>query len=317
MEYKNKIDHPVRSLDEVYELAAEQVRKYGPYRIAVAASETIMTLGPLSLGRERELIEPILVGSQKRIYESLEKLNVSPKGWQIINEKDHHRATKKAASMVTNGLADILMRGRLLARDFFKVLLDPQLKLREKGDMWNNVVVLDVEGVDRLLFLTDCAVVVNTDLPGRLKLIKNALDFALLLGITEPKVALLAAVESVTPGMPVSLEEAVIAKMAERGQFPQGVEIDGPLSLDLALSPKSVAKKKIKSPVAGKADILVVNDISIGNVLFKAMITLCGAHSASTIVGAPFPIILTSRSEDPENSLYSFALAILMAGAKE
>ncbi len=117
--------------------------------------------------------------------------------------------------------------------------------------------------------------------------------------------------------MPVSLEEAVIAKMSERGQFPKGVEIDGPLSLDLSLSPNSVAKKKIKSPVAGKADILIVNDISIGNVLFKSMITMCGAKSASTIVGAPFPIILTSRSESPENVLYSFALTILMAGPKE
>ncbi len=190
MDFHFKADHQIRSLDEVYEIATEYARKYGPYRVAVAAGETIMSLGPLSLGRERELIEPILVGKQKKIFESLEKLNVSPKGWQIVNEKDHIRATEKAANMVTGGLADILMRGRLLARDFFHVLLDPQMNLRSKGDMWNNIVVLDVETVDRLLFLTDCALVVNTDLPGRLKLIKNALDFSSLLGITEPKVAL-------------------------------------------------------------------------------------------------------------------------------
>ncbi|MDP8229208.1 MAG: phosphate acyltransferase [Candidatus Electryoneaceae bacterium] len=311
------IDHPVRSLDEIYELAVERTKKYGPYRVAVAAVETIMSLGGLKLGREHELIEPILIGDQKKIFQSMEKLEISPKGWQIIAEKDHHRATKKAAGMVSSGLADILMRGKLLARDFFHVLLAPEMELRRKGDMWNNIAVLDIEGIDRLLFLSDCALVSDTDLPGRLKLIQNAFEFAMFLGVKEPKVALLAAVEAVTPGMPVSLEEAVIAKMSERGQFPPGIEIDGPLSLDLSLIMESVKKKKIKSPVAGRADVLVVNNLSIGNILFKSMITLCGARSASVIVGAPIPIILTSRSESPENSLFSFALTILMSGPKD
>ena len=113
------------------------------------------------------------------------------------------------------------------------------------------------------------------------------------------------------------MEEAVIAKMCERGQFPKGIQVDGPLSLDLAINPESVKKKKLESKVAGMADILVVNNLGIGNLLFKSLITLCGGNSASVIVGLPFPVILTSRSESPENMLYSLALAILMAGPKE
>lgn len=316
MNWDMKIDQPIRSLDKVLELAQDLTSKHGPYRVAVAAGETVMSIGGLNLGREKDLVEPILVGNQRRIYETFEKLSISPKGWQIIAEKDYHIATFKATQMVTSGLADVLMRGRLSAHDFFRALFDPKLNLLIKGELWSNIVVLDIESIDRLLLVTDCALIIDIDLQGKIKLINNAIDLANFLGITEPKVALLAAVESITPGMPVSLEEAVIAKMSERGQFPKGVSVDGPLSLDLSLIPESVKKKKMVSPVAGKADILVVNNIQIGNALFKSMITMCGAQSASTIVGAPFPIVLTSRSESPENMQKSLALSILMAGPK-
>jgi len=167
-----------------------------------------------------------------------------------------------------------------------------------------------------LILITDCALAVDLDLQGRLRLIQNATDFAGFLGVVEPKISLLAAVETVTPGMPVSLEEAVIAKMSERGQFTPGVIVDGPLSLDLSLSREAVAKKKMKSAVAGEADVLVVDSIYVGNLLFKSLITLCEAESASVITGASIPIIITSRSEIAANILNSFAVAMMMAGDK-
>ncbi len=317
MGWKYKTDKQIRSLDEICDKAQKLVDQYGPYKIAVAAGEDIMGLGGLALGKEKGLVEPILVGHDGHIRKSFYELGLKTEGWQIIREKDFTQATKIAANHVKNGESDILMRGKLLAREFLTALLDKDLKLKKPGKLWTNVVVTKIEKLDRLLLVSDCAVIVNADLPKRLLHIQSVIEFAYFLGISEPKVALLAAVESVSPGMPVSLEEAVIAKMCERGQFPKGIQVDGPLSLDLAINPESVKKKKIASSVAGKADILIVNNLGIGNLLFKSLITLCGGNSASTIIGLPFPVVLTSRSESPQNILYSLALSILMAGPKE
>jgi len=316
LKWKYQVKEPIRKLDQIYQAASGLARENGPYRIALAVGQDLLCLSGLALGRERGLIEPILVGHQRLITEALEKLNLRHQDWMIYAEKDHHLAAQKAAKLVTSGMADILMRGRLLARDFFRALLAPEMELRKPDDFWSNIIAFEVDELDRLIFLTDCALVAHSDLPQRLRLIQNAIEFAALLGIKEPKIALLAAVESVTPGMPVSLEEAAIAKMSERGQFQKGVLIDGPLSLDLSISEESVKKKGIDSSVAGKADILVVNNIHIGNTLFKSLVTLCGAKSASTVMGPSFPVIITSRSESPENILYSLSLAIMMIGAK-
>ena len=317
MKWKYKVDKKFTSLDEVYAVAEELAHENGPYRVAVAGGSDLIILDGLNLGRERGLVEPILVGHQKYIHESLDKLGFQRRDWMIYSEKESHNMAQKAAQLVTSGMADILMRGKLLAREFFQALLDPKLKLRGYGAFWSNIVVFELENKDNLLFLSDPALVTHSDIQGRLKIIENVTELAAFLGNKEPKVALLAAVESVTPGMPVSLEEAAISKMSERGQFPSGIEVDGPLSLDLAVNPESVKKKGLKSPFAGKADILVVNNIHIGNVLFKSLVTLCGAKSASTIVGPDFPIVLTSRIEKPENILYSLALSIMMVGQKE
>lgn len=316
MNCKYKADHQIRSLDEILDIATDLVEKHGPYKVAVAAGEDIMGLGGLTLGKENGLVDPILIGHSRRIHESFEKLGRSPSEWTIINEKDEIEATKIAAQMVVNQEADILMRGKLLAYDFLKTLLSKDLNIRKPGDLWTNIVVAKVDMLDRLLLITDPAVIVSADIPKRLHHIRIAIEQANFLGITHPKIALLAAVETVSPQMPVSMEEAIIAMMGERGQLPSCATVDGPLSLDLSINPEAVQKKKIKSEVAGKADILVVNNLGIGNVLFKSLITLCGGHSASTIVGLPFPTVLTSRSESPKNIQYSLSLSIMEAGPK-
>ncbi|MBM3328984.1 MAG: phosphate butyryltransferase [Calditrichaeota bacterium] len=305
-----------RTLDDLITAAEGRISNEGPFRVVVASGEDRLSLQGLEIARRRGWIEPILVGHQRHITEYLTELGERKSNWKVIPEKDHSVATAKAAKLVQQSRADILMRGRLLARDFFQALFDPALGLRKSGDFWTNIVALKVPTVERLLLLSDCALIVETDLTGRLRLIERVVEFAGQLGIKDPRIALLAAVETVTPGMPVALEEAIIAKMSERGQFPKGVSIDGPLSLDLSINLKAVEKKKMESKVAGLADILIVNNIHVGNVLFKSLITLCGASSASVIAGAPFPIILTSRSESPENILNSIALAIIMAGRK-
>lgn len=316
MRFKYKVDRQLRSFDDLREHAQKLAAKNGPYRIVLAAGEDVLSLKGLALAKSQGLVSPIIIGRSRHIRYELESAGESVANWEIFEERDNTDATRRAAAMVVKGEADILMRGKLLARDFFTTLFNNEPALRKPGELWTNIVVTQLKGLDRLILLTDCALSVNLKLPERLKLIQNATDFAGFLGITEPKISLLAAVETVTPGMPVSLEEAVIAKMSERGQFPKGVSVDGPLSLDLSLSPAAVKKKKMKSPVAGVADVLVMDSIQVGNLLFKSLITLCGAQSASVVVGAPFPIILTSRSENPENIVNSFLLSILMVGNK-
>ncbi len=317
MNWKYHTDHQIRSLDEIYAIAEDLVKKHGPYKVAVAAGEDLMGIGGLALGRERGLVDPILVGHPEHIRHTFFELGISPEGWNICPEEDEHLATQIAAKKVLNKEAVVLMRGKLLARDFLRALLDKDMGIKRPGDLWTNVVVTKIEKLDRLLFVTDGAVIVTADLAKRLQQITQVIEFAVFLGVAEPKVALLAAVETVSLGMPVSMEEAIIAKMCERGQFPRNIQVDGPLSLDLAIDPEAVAKKGFKGKVAGNADILSVNNLGIGNLLFKSLITLCGGNSASTIIGLPFPVVLTSRSESPENILYSLALSILMAGPKK
>lgn len=316
MRLNYQVENTQRSFDDIRENAHKLANKNGPYKIVLAAGEDVLSLKGLALAKATGLVSPILIGRTRHMRYELEQSGESLDGWELIEERDPRDATRRAARMVKDHEADILMRGRLLARDFFATLFERELALKKSGELWTNIVVTQLKEIDRLVLLTDCALSVDLDLPGRLKLIQNATDFIGFLGVKEPKISLLAAVETVTPGMPVSLEEAVIAKMSERGQFPKGVSVDGPLSLDLSLSPNAVKKKKMNSSVAGVADVLVMDSIQVGNLLFKSLITLCGAKSASVIVGAPFPIILTSRSESPENILNSFALAIMMVGDK-
>lgn len=317
MKYGFKAPAPLRSFDDIRRSAGELVAKHGPYRAVSVVAHDPNTLFGLALGREQGLVAPILIGHGRKIRAELEAMGEDSSSWVIIEEKDQDEATRKAAKLIASGEAEIILRGKLLARDFFNVLLSAEAGLRKPGTLWTNIVVVKLEALERLLLLTDCAMTVDLDLPARLKLIQNATEFANFLGIAEPKVSLLAAVETVTPGMQVSLEEAVIAKMSERGQFPKGVSVDGPLSLDLSLSREAVKKKKMKSSVAGEADVLVVDSIRVGNLLFKSFITLCGAESASIIVGAPAPIIITSRSESRENIINSLSLAALMVGVKK
>ena len=306
----------IKNLNQILELAEGLVKKNGPYTVALAAGDDIVCVGGLELAKNRGLIKPILVGHRRRIDEVFEKLNLSQNGWDIEADKDPKSATRNCAEMILRGDADILMRGRLMARDFLKALLEPGQNLRNPESLWTNVVVVDNPKIDRLLLINDCGIIVSADLPHRVRQITKVYEFANFLGIKEVKIALLAAVETISPGMPTSLEEAVISKMCERGQFPVGVAIDGPLSLDLAISPEAVKKKRFRGNVAGNADILVVNHLGIGNLLFKSLITLCGSKSSSVIIGLPFPVVFTSRSETPENILYSLALAILQTGDK-
>jgi phosphate butyryltransferase len=278
-------------------------------RIAIAPAQDGPFLRGMALAYERGFVEPILVGDERRIQDVIERAEIAiTPDWRIIHERNPLRAVERAASLIKQGEADTMMRGRILVYDFFKVLFHPEHGLRDKRQFWSQIGILQIPNFPRLLIVSDCGLNVTPDLHQKVRIIENAISLAEALEITSPRVALLAAVEAVYLKMPVLVEESILAHFSARGGF-KGAIVDGPLSLDLAISPEAAEKKKMTGEVAGKADILIVNNIYVGNSLYKSLVTIAKSESASVAVGGNVPVVLPSRSESPQNILHSLALA--------
>jgi phosphate butyryltransferase len=206
------------------------------------------------------------------------------------------------------------MKGHLHTDDFLRGLLDKETGLRS-GHIMSHVYILETKPLGRLTLVTDGAMNVAPDLPTKADIVMNAVYLARLLGVQMPKVCCLAAVELINPEMPATLEAAALAKMSDRGQFPE-CQVDGPFALDNAVSLLAAQTKKINSPCAGQADILLVPDIEAGNILAKSFSFLCGGRVAGVLVGAAAPVVLTSRADSAEAKLYSIATAVYMSDMK-
>lgn len=281
-------------------------------RLAIAPAQDAPFLGAVMQSYQRGFLHPILVGNEPIIRRVADTFDIDipddPTVCPIHHEPDPIKAVATAANLVKQGEADVLMRGRIIVYDFFRVLFHPKDGLRGKGQFWSQVGILQIPDFPRLLIISDCGLNVNPDLHQKVRIIENAISLAHCLGISKPKVALLAAVEAVYLKMPVLVEESILAHFSSRGGFKDAV-IDGPLSLDLAISPEAAKKKNMTGDVAGNADILIVNNIYVGNSLYKSLITLGKAESASVVVGGTVPIVLPSRSESGDDVVHSIALA--------
>jgi phosphate butyryltransferase len=207
--------------------------------------------------------------------------------------------------------ADLVMNGRALPVELMKACLDKERGLRI-GKVITDVSIFELPDFERLIFVSDVAVVVSPTLAQKVAIVQNAIDTAIELGVLEPKVAILAATEMVNPEMPANMDAANLAKMSERGQIRDGI-VDGPLALDNAISLKSAQMKGIKSGVAGAADILITPDVESGNILAKALSYFAKGHMAGVVVGAKCPIVMPSRSDPPEQKLLSLALGVLLS----
>lgn len=205
----------------------------------------------------------------------------------------------------------MVMKGHLNTADMLRAVLDREHGLRT-GRVLSHVAVVELPGLGRLLFTTDGGINIHPDLERKVNIVENAVDAVRALGLRQPKVALLAVVETVNKEMPATTDAAAIAEMARAGRFP-GAAIDGPISLDLALSSEAAAIKGYTSPVAGKADILVAPYIEVGNIMTKAMIYGAGAESAGVVLGAAAPVVLLSRADSVATKLNSIALGALIA----
>lgn len=256
------------------------------------------------------LIKPVLIGPEERIRHVAADAGIDLAGYDILNQPHSHAAAEAAAEMAATGQVEMLMKGSLHTDELIKAVLSkPALRT---GRRMSHVFRFDVPLYHKPLLITDAALNIRPSLQDKIDILQNAIDFARVMGIKVPKVAILAAVEVVNPSMPSTLDAAALCKMADRGQITGGI-IDGPLAFDNAISMAAAQIKQISSPVAGHADIFMVPDLESGNMLAKQLEYLAGASGSGLVLGARVPIALTSRAEGPSNRVASALLGLLVA----
>src|SRR5215467_9991377 len=259
------------------------------------------------------LIIPVLVGPADKIHAVAAAQDIDLSAYTVVPTEHSHAAAAQAVALARAGEVDALMKGSLHTDELMQAAVAQGIGLTTARRM-SHVFVLEVPTYPRPLFITDAALNIYPDLEDKRDIVQNAIDLAHVLGIAIPKVAILSAVETVSPKIPSTLEAAALCKMADRGQITGGI-LDGPLAFDNAISEAAAKTKKITSPVAGKADVLLVPDLEAGNMLAKQLQYLAGADAAGIVLGARVPIVLTSRADNVRTRLVSAAVMKLSVQA--
>jgi phosphate butyryltransferase len=257
------------------------------------------------------LIVPVLIGPAARIQAVAQSVKADISALRLIDAADGRAAAVQAVTLARKGEVALLMKGDLHTEELMHAVVDPEIGLRTARRI-SHVYLMDVPDYSRLLLITDAAINIAPTLQEKVSIVQNAIDLAHMLGIAQPRVAILAAVVTVSGKMRSTIDAAALCKMADRGQITGGL-LDGPLAFDNAINVAAATEKGIISPVAGRADILVVPDLEAGNMLAKQLSFLAGADAAGIVLGARVPIILTSRADSASSRLASCALAVLMA----
>lgn len=296
----------ISKLEQLLEAA-----KAKPRTVSVALAQDEVVLAAAKEAVQEKLATFRFYGEAKEIEAILDSMDFR-EGFTTVDCRTKNDAIVQAVRSVSTGEADILMKGNVKTGELLGVFLKDEYGLKS-GRTMNLVTLFQLERYPKLLTVTDAGMVIAPDLKQKADSIINASLVAKALGIERPKVAILAAIETVNEKMPATLEAAVLSQMARRKQL-GNVEVDGPFALDNAISPEAASHKGVTGPVAGQADILLMPDIEAGNIFYKAMAFLAGAELASTIVGGRVPIILTSRADSAKAKLYSIALNVILAG---
>jgi len=297
-----------------YELLLERCRNLEAVPTAVAhPCEESALAGAVEAG-QKGLIVPILVGPAKKIREVAAKHGIDLGTIRIVDVPHSVAAAAKAVELVRTGEAELLMKGSLHTDELLGAVVARETGLRT-GRRLSHVFIMDVPTYHKVLIVTDAAINIAPTLEDKVDICRNAIDLAVSLGVKTPKVAILAAVETVTSKMPATIDAAALCKMADRKQITGGL-IDGPLAFDNAISKDAARVKGITSEVAGDPDILVAPDLEAGNMLAKQLSFLANADSAGLVVGARVPIILTSRADSVRLRIASCGVAVLAAHAR-
>ncbi len=294
----------LKKLSDLHEIVKKAPKK----KLVLAAAHDEHSLEAVTEATEMKIIDSLLVGDKVKIEQIAKENNINLSRTTIIDEPNLTQAVAKAVKLVHFGEADILMKGNVGTATLLKGVLDKEWGLR-KNDLLSHIALFEVPAYHhKLIALSDVAMNIAPDLNAKVNIIKNAIEFFNKLGIDEPKIAVLGAVELVNDMMPATMDAALLSKMADRGQIPNCL-IDGPLAFDNAISAASAKHKGIRSNVAGDADMLLLPDIEAGNILYKSFVFFANAKVASVILGASAPIVLTSRSDSEESKLDSIILA--------
>jgi phosphotransacetylase len=297
-----------------YERLLEQCAELAPIPTAVAhPCEQTALAGALEAG-EKGLITPILVGPEAKIRALAAASRLALGNAEIVDTPHSQASAAKAVELIRSGQAELLMKGSLHTDELLGAVVARETGLRT-GRRISHVFVMDVPTYHKVLIVTDAAINIAPALEEKADICQNAIDLAIDLGLKKPKVAVLAAVETVTSKMPATIDAAALCKMADRGQI-TGAAIDGPLAFDNAISKEAAKIKGIQSEVAGDPDILLVPDLEAGNMLAKQLTFLANADSAGLVLGARVPIILTSRADSVRSRIASCGVAMLAAYAR-
>jgi phosphotransacetylase len=296
---------------EKYERLIEAAKAVTAVPTAVCHPCDATSLGAAVEAADAGLIRPILVGPADRIRAVAAEAGLAISKLELIDMPHSHAAAAHGVELVRTGRAELVMKGSLHTDELLAEVMKRDTGLRTARRV-SHVFIMDVPSYPKALFITDAAVNIFPDLEAKRDIVQNAIDLHLALGLGTPKVAIVSAVETVTPKIPSTIEAAALCKMADRGQITGG-ELDGPLAFDNAISPAAAKIKGIRSSVAGQAQIILVPDLEAGNMLAKNLTFLARADAAGIVLGARVPIILTSRADSVRARMASCAVAALYA----
>lgn len=290
----------------------EVLREYPMKKVALSVGQSRSALKALHQAFALGIAEPVIFGDKKAVEEIMAEEDLNGAKIEIHDYPNYLEAAHEAARYVAEGKADIIMKGQIHSDDYLRSILHRDLNLLERGQRLSHVFVLEVEHMQKLLLVTDAAVNIAPDLQQKAIILSNAIFLARVLGINEPNAAVVSAIELVNPDLPATMEAAILSKMADRNQIKYG-KIDGPFALDNALSAEAARIKKIDSAIAGNADILLMPNIEVGNVLAKSFTYLAGGTMAGIVLGAKVPVILPSRADSARSKLMGIALGVLVS----
>ncbi|MGE5545365.1 MAG: bifunctional enoyl-CoA hydratase/phosphate acetyltransferase [Solirubrobacterales bacterium] len=304
----------LRRRHHVFEDIIERCAPLAPIKVAVChPCDQVSLEGPVEAAK-RGLIEPILIGPEAKIRQVAQEFGLDIAGMRIIDTAHSHESAERAVALCRAGEAEALMKGSLHTDEMMHEVASRDRGLRTSRRI-SHVFVMDVPTYPKTLLITDAAINIYPTLEDKVDIVQNAIELAHCLDVAQPKVAILSAVETVYPKINSTIEAAALCKMADRGQITGGL-LDGPLAFDNAISAEAARIKKIASPVAGQADILLVPDLEAGNMLAKQLSYLAEADAAGIVLGARVPIVLTSRADSAKARLASCGVAVLFAHAR-
>jgi phosphate butyryltransferase len=300
----------LKTLDELVQAALSK----GPVQIAVAAAHDPDVVEAMKRAKELRLADGIFVGNSEKIVALARKIDFDIPAERIVHEVDESVAARKAIAMVRDGKARLLMKGKINTAALIRAVLDKEGGLRT-GRLLSQVIVFQVPGFDRLMILTDAAINIAPTLEHKAEICRNAIEVARAIGIENPNLAALCALEFVNSEMPATVDAAGLTLMNRRGQL-KGAYVEGPIALDVPLSKFAADRKAIISPLVENTSIFVAPDIEAANILYRAILYFAKGESGGVVMGARVPLILLSRAETPETKIRSIAIGMLVVNAE-